>query len=238
MKRRGGKQGTFLLLRPLGVCSGLLSSFHPTTLYTAHTSLSARSRMYVSCEADPWLAPQGTDALVSRWARYLPAFVVRSFHETSHELSSLLYLAPFRIFTATPHRTHHGSPTTGSGFWHRAHRLVSRHPPSALRRTLALTPSPRAPRSQGFVMPPTGAVAVRSSALSTESPVMLFGAKKPAPKKVAKRPVKKARSLVKEVAGHSSLRHTPGASPINASALAGWLPRLGALACSHAVSSA
>merc|ERR1712078_377638 len=41
-----------------------------------------------------------------------------------------------------------------------------------------------------------GAVAVRSSALSTESPVMLFGAKKPAPKKgakkVAKRPVKKA----------------------------------------------
>ena len=87
-------------------------------------------------------------------------------------------------------------------------------------------------------MPPTGAVAVRSSALSTESPVMLFGAKKPAPKKVAKRPVKKARSLVKEVAGHSSLRHMPGASPINASALAGWLPRLGALACSHAVSSA
>lgn len=91
-------------------------------------------------------------------------------------------------------------------------------------------------------MPPMGAVAVRSSALSTESPVMLFGAKKPAPKKgakkVAKRPVKKARSLVKEVAGHSSLRHTPGASPINASALAGWLPRLGALACSHAVSSA
>merc|ERR1719353_1635780 len=49
--------------------------------------------------------------------------------------------------------------------------------------------------SQGFVMPPTGAVAVRSSALSTESPVMLFGNKKPAPKKAArgaKRPVKKA----------------------------------------------
>ena len=208
MKRRGGKQGTFLLLRPLGVCSGLLSSFHPTTLYTAHTSLSARSRMYVSCEADPWLAPQGTDALVSRWARYPPVFVVRSFHETSHELSSLLYLAPFRIFTATPHRTHHGSPTTGSGFWHRAHRLVSRRPRSALRRTLVLTPSPRAPRSQGFVMPPTGAVAVRSSALSTESPVMLFGNKKPAPKKAArgaKRPVKKARLLVKEVSGHSSL---------------------------------
>jgi hypothetical protein len=34
-----------------------------------------------------------------------PVFVVRSFHETSHELSSLVYLAPFRIFTATPHRT-------------------------------------------------------------------------------------------------------------------------------------
>ena len=54
--------------------------------------------------------------------------------------------------------------------------------------------------SQGFVMPPTGAVAVRSSALSTESPVMLFGAKKPAPKKVAKRPVKKAvKKVVKKV---------------------------------------
>merc|ERR1719353_2856355 len=53
--------------------------------------------------------------------------------------------------------------------------------------------------SQGFVMPPTGAVAVRSSALSTESPVMLFGNKKPAPKKAArgaKRPVKK---VVKKV---------------------------------------
>ena len=151
-----------------------------------------------------------------------------------------IFLAPLPRSFSHLHRdgTHHGSPTAGFGFWHRAHRLVSRHPPSALRRTLALTPSPRAPRSQGFVMPPTGAVAVRSSALSTESPVMLFGAKKPAPKKVAKRPVKKARSLVKEVAGHSSLRHTPGASPINASALAGWLPRLGALACSHAVSSA
>ena len=155
------------------------------------------------------------------------------------------FLAPLPRSFSHLHRDttpHHGSPTTGSGFWHRAHRLVSRRPRSALRRTLVLTPSPRAPRSQGFVMPPTGAVAVRSSALSTESPVMLFGAKKPAPKKgakkVAKRPVKKARSLVKEVAGHSSLRHTPGASPINASALAGWLPRLGALACSHAVSSA
>merc|ERR1711933_208815 len=47
-------------------------------------------------------------------------------------------------------------------------------------------------------------VAVRSSALSTESPVMLFGAKKPAPKKgakkVAKRPVKKAvKKAVKKV---------------------------------------
>merc|ERR1719460_3517836 len=52
-------------------------------------------------------------------------------------------------------------------------------------------------------MPPTGAVAVRSSALSTESPVMLFGNKKPAPKKVArgaKRPVKKAvKKVVKKV---------------------------------------
>ena len=135
-------------------------------------------------------------------------FVVRSFHETSRQ-----ELADFGSFLAsfpTPnprHRidAHYGSPTTGFGFWHRAHRLVSRRPPNALRRTLVLTPSPRAPRSQGFVMPaPMGAVAVRSSALSTESPVMLFGAKKPAPKKVAKRPVKKARSLVKDVSGRAS----------------------------------
>ena len=145
-----------------------------------------------------------------------------------------IFLAPLPRSFSHLHRdgTHHGSPTAGFGFWHRAHRLVSRHPPSALRRTLALTPSPRAPRSQGFVMPPTGAVAVRSSALSTESPVMLFGNKKPAPKKAArgaKRPVKKARSLVKEVSGRSSLQHTPpmGTAPISASALAGWLPRLG-----------
>ena len=190
--------------------------FCPVFIPRGCTQLTPHSAHEVACMYEypakrilGWLAPQGTDALVSRWARCLPVFVVRSFHETSHELSSRLHLAPFRIFTATPHRTHHGSPTTGSGFWHRAHRLVSRRPRSALRRTLVLTPSPRAPRSQGFVMPPTGAVAVRSSALSTESPVMLFGAKKPAPKKVAKRPVKKARSLVKEVAGHSSLRHTP-----------------------------
>ena len=90
-------------------------------------------------------------------------------------------------------------------------------------------------------MPPTGAVAVRSSALSTESPVMLFGAKKPAPKKVAKRPVKKARSLVKEVAGHSSLQHTPpmGTAPISASQRPRWMAaQAWALACSQAVSSA
>merc|ERR1711924_371101 len=51
----------------------------------------------------------------------------------------------------------------------------------------------------GFVMPPTGAVAVRSSALSTESPVMRFGAKKKVVKKVVKKPVKKAVKKAKKV---------------------------------------
>ena len=65
-------------------------------------------------------------------------------------------------------------------------RLVSRRPPNALLHGRAHAVH-LAPRTQGFVMQPMGAVAMRSSAVSTESPVMLFGGKKPAAKKAAKK---------------------------------------------------